>query len=75
MFLIESGPAAGVVGAAHFASSLGEEHIISFDMGGTTAKVGLVQSGAPHRVQEFEIGLSSQPGAAMECRRCRLSRS
>ncbi len=59
VFLIESGPTAGVVGAAHFASSLGEEHIISFDMGGTTAKVGLVQSGAPHRVQEFEIGLSA----------------
>src|SRR5215217_1547409 len=49
----------GLAGAAHFASSLGEEHIISFDMGGTTAKVGLVQSGAPHRVQEFEIGLSA----------------
>ncbi len=59
VFLIESGPAAGVVGAAHFAGSLGVSDIISFDMGGTTAKVGLVQDGVPHRVQEFEIGLSS----------------
>ena len=59
VFLIESGPAAGVVGAAQFAASMGEKNIISFDMGGTTAKVGLVQEGMPHRVQEFEIGLSA----------------
>ena len=59
VFLIELGPAAGVVGAAQFAASMGEKNIISFDMGGTTAKVGLVQEGMPHRVQEFEIGLSA----------------
>jgi N-methylhydantoinase A len=56
VFLIESGPAAGVVGAAHIARLLGEDNVISFDMGGTTAKVGLVQNGSPHRVQEFEVG-------------------
>jgi N-methylhydantoinase A len=59
VFLIESGPAAGVVGAAHFATALGEGDVISFDMGGTTAKVGLVQNGVPHRVQEFEVGTSA----------------
>jgi N-methylhydantoinase A len=59
VFLIESGPAAGVVGAAHFAGVLGESDVISFDMGGTTAKVGLVQGGVPHRVHEFEIGRSA----------------
>lgn len=59
VFLIESGPAAGVIGAAHFAAMLGVTNVISFDMGGTTAKVGLVQGGVPHRVQEFEIGLSA----------------
>ena len=59
VFLIESGPAAGVVGAAHFATMLGQPDVISFDMGGTTAKVGLVQRSAPQRVQEFEIGLGS----------------
>jgi N-methylhydantoinase A len=58
VFLIESGPAAGVVAAGHFAEVLGERDIISFDMGGTTAKVGMVQGGVPHRVQEFEIGRS-----------------
>jgi N-methylhydantoinase A len=56
VFLIESGPAAGVVGAAHVAKLLGEDNVISFDMGGTTAKVGLVQNGTPYRVQEFEVG-------------------
>ncbi|MGH6799180.1 MAG: hydantoinase/oxoprolinase N-terminal domain-containing protein, partial [Roseiarcus sp.] len=56
VFLIESGPAAGVVGAAHLAKLLGEDNVISFDMGGTTAKVGLVQNGTPYRVQEFEVG-------------------
>jgi N-methylhydantoinase A len=59
VFLIESGPAAGVVGAAHFANVLGEGDVISFDMGGTTAKVGLVQGGVAYRVQEFEIGTSA----------------
>ena len=56
VFLIESGPAAGVVGAAHLARALQERNIISFDMGGTTAKVGLVQDGHVHRVHEFEVG-------------------
>jgi N-methylhydantoinase A len=56
VFLLESGPAAGVVGAAHLAGVLGERNIISFDMGGTTAKLGLVQGGRPHRVHEFEVG-------------------
>ncbi len=54
--LIESGPAAGVVGATHIARELGEDNIISFDMGGTTAKVGLVQQGTPHVLHEIEIG-------------------
>jgi N-methylhydantoinase A len=59
VFLIESGPAAGVVGAASFAASLREKDVISFDMGGTTAKVSLVQEGRPQRVQEFEIAVST----------------
>jgi len=56
VFMIESGPAAGVVGAAHVAGELGEAHVISFDMGGTTAKVGLIEGGQPRVVHEFEIG-------------------
>jgi len=56
VFMIESGPAAGVVGAAHLAHAFGHANVISFDMGGTTAKAGLVQNATPHRVQEFEVG-------------------
>jgi N-methylhydantoinase A len=58
VFLIESGPAAGVVGAAHIARTLDYPNVISFDMGGTTAKAGLVQYATPQQVQEFEIGVT-----------------
>ena len=64
VFMIESGPAAGVVGAAHFAASLGEQDVIPFDMGGTTAKVGMVRDGEAHRVPEFEIGLDASRARA-----------
>jgi N-methylhydantoinase A len=70
VFLIESGPAAGVVGAAHIAQMLDYSNVISFDMGGTTAKAGLVQHAAPQQVQEFEIGATENrsrnwfPGAS-----------
>ena len=43
--IIESGPAAGVVGGAALAPRLDEPRIITFDMGGTTAKAGLVENG------------------------------
>ncbi|MBM3521942.1 MAG: hydantoinase/oxoprolinase family protein, partial [Alphaproteobacteria bacterium] len=59
VFLIESGPAAGVVGAAHLARAIGEGGVVSFDMGGTTAKIGLVEHGRVHRVNEFEVGADS----------------
>lgn len=70
VFLIESGPAAGVVGAAHVARTLEYANVISFDMGGTTAKAGLVQYATPQQVQEFEIGVTENrsrnwfPGAS-----------
>ncbi len=54
--LIESGPAAGVTAATHLGSLLGTENLISFDMGGTTAKAGLVEGGVPKIVPHFEVG-------------------
>jgi len=45
--LIASGPAAGVIGAARFGALAGDRDILSFDMGGTTADVGLVSGGEP----------------------------
>jgi len=53
---IESGPAAGVIGAAHSGVLFGCPDIISFDMGGTTAKAALVNGGKPNIVHGFMVG-------------------
>jgi N-methylhydantoinase A len=45
--LIASGPAAGVIGAARLGTAAGNENVLTFDMGGTTADVGLVVGGRP----------------------------
>ncbi len=55
-YAIESGPAAGVIAAAHCGISCGRRDIISFDMGGTTAKAGLVVDGRPSIAHEFRVG-------------------
>jgi N-methylhydantoinase A len=52
---LESGPAAGVVGAAAFGLSAGFRGVISFDMGGTTAKAALVSAGVPATTTYFEL--------------------
>lgn len=49
---IESGPAAGVVGAAHLAQSMGLANVISTDVGGTTFKVALIENGQWTYAQE-----------------------
>jgi N-methylhydantoinase A len=54
--MVESGPAAGVIAAGAFAGLHGYRQVISFDMGGTTAKVGLIQDGQPRLSTEFEVG-------------------
>jgi len=54
--LIESGPAAGVIAATHLGNLIGIGNVISFDMGGTTAKAGLVQGGVPKVAPHFEVG-------------------
>jgi N-methylhydantoinase A len=56
VFMIESGPAAGVIAAGAVAERHGYGQVISFDMGGTTAKVGLIQDGQPRLSTEFEVG-------------------
>ena len=45
IFTVESGPAAGVVGAAHLAQALGRPDVIATDVGGTTFKVALIRGG------------------------------
>ena len=53
---IESGPAAGVIAAAELGRRIDQNDLISFDMGGTTAKASLVRDGAPSMVTMLEVG-------------------
>jgi N-methylhydantoinase A len=53
---VESGPAAGVVGAAEIANILGRSEVLSLDMGGTTAKAGCIVDYTPLIVPEIEVG-------------------
>lgn len=53
---VESGPAAGVVGAALIARQTGRLDLLSFDMGGTTAKASLIRSGEYETTPEYEVG-------------------
>ena len=56
MNIIESGPAGGVVGAEKLARAKGFDKIITFDMGGTTAKASMVEGGQVMRAQEQSVG-------------------
>jgi N-methylhydantoinase A len=56
VFMVESGPAAGVIASAHLGATVGIPDILSFDMGGTTAKVGLIQDGEPSVTKDYNVG-------------------
>ena len=53
---VESGPAAGVVAAALVARQTGRRDVISFDMGGTTAKASLIRGGHYETTPDYEVG-------------------
>jgi N-methylhydantoinase A len=53
--LVESGPAGGAILAAKLARDLGEDAVLSFDMGGTTAKLCLIDGARPQTARRFEI--------------------
>ena len=53
--LVESGPAAGALAGSWFAKRLGEERLLCFDMGGTTAKSCLIIDGEPQLTNTFEV--------------------
>ncbi|WP_415977174.1 hydantoinase/oxoprolinase family protein [Rhodococcus sp. 077-4] len=53
---IESGPAAGVLAARATGLSAGHRDVISFDMGGTTAKASVIRNGEPSITVEFHVG-------------------
>jgi len=53
--LVESGPAGGAILAGRIAESVGEDEVLSFDMGGTTAKLCLIDGYRPQSARRFEI--------------------
>ncbi len=53
--LVESGPAGGAVFAAHIAARYGLDKVLSFDMGGTTAKICLIKNQTPRTSRVFEV--------------------
>jgi N-methylhydantoinase A len=57
--LVESGPAAGVIGAAYIAQMSGHRNLLALDIGGTTAKAALVNDGQPLIAEQFEVGSSA----------------
>ena len=62
VFMVESGPAAGAVAAAALGTSLGSPDVISFDMGGTTAKASLIRNGQPNVTKDYSVGGAAQAG-------------
>src|SRR5208282_5526613 len=63
VYSVESGPAAGVIATAQLGAAIGRANLISFDMGGTTAKVGLIQHGKPTITHDFRVGTGTSAEA------------
>ncbi len=56
VYVIESGPGAGVMAAIDLGRRHGTPNVIAFDMGGTTAKATLIEEGRAHEAAEYEVG-------------------
>ena len=63
--IIESGPAAGVVASQQIARKLSLERVLTFDMGGTTAKAGTIVDGEPDITGEFEAAGRTHSGRSI----------
>src|SRR5499433_3983348 len=64
--MIESGPAAGALMAAGYGELTGHRDLIAFDMGGTTAKLALVENGRPFTTTTFELHrVNNAPGSGL----------
>jgi len=63
---IESGPAAGVLASRQLARNLSLDKVLTFDMGGTTAKAGAVVDGEPEIVEEFEAAGKTHSGRSIK---------
>ena len=58
VYIIESGPAAGVIASQELARRMDLDNVITFDMGGTTAKASIIEEGALQIAAEYEVGSS-----------------
>ena len=58
VYVLESGPAAGVLAASYIAKRLGIQNVITLDVGGTTAKASLIENGRVAYSPEYEVGAS-----------------
>ena len=64
--MIESGPAAGALMAAVYGELTGHRELIAFDMGGTTAKLALIENGRPATTTAFELHrVNNAPGSGL----------
>jgi len=63
--LIESGPTAGVIASLFLAKNLKLKNVITFDMGGTTAKVGMIIDGKPDISYEYEAAGKTHSGRSI----------
>ncbi|MGC8726766.1 MAG: hydantoinase/oxoprolinase family protein [Thermoplasmata archaeon] len=64
--IIESGPSAGVMASSYISNILGLERVITFDMGGTTAKAGTIIGGRPDISSEFEAAGKTHSGRSIK---------
>ena len=64
--MIESGPAAGALMAATYGELAGQRDLVAFDMGGTTAKLALIEDGQPSTTATFELcRVRNAPGSGL----------
>ncbi len=65
VFVLESGPAAGVLASRYAALELGIDNLITLDMGGTTAKASMIENGSVGYSAEYEVGATLSSGAGL----------
>ncbi len=58
--LVESGPAGGAIYAADYAARFGLDKVLSYDMGGTTAKICLIDNAVPETARTFEVARTTR---------------
>ncbi len=56
VMMMESGPVGGIIAGAQVGKALGYKDVVSFDMGGTTAKASLVRDGEPAMAEGYYVG-------------------